>query len=259
MTTGSHSLTAKPRRGRKQDDSLPPSRARDVQRAFRARRAAHLANLEAKNAWLEQENLELRRRLGMGEDDPPISGPEPEMLPLGSPGGSSKGEETFVKGEEETSPPLFNWDEQAIAAGDKGKGKDVGDAHSQDGVQSWNARRIEGIPNPNSLGFDFSQVGWDGQVPGSAHGRPNGTVQPSPGQQHQQIPYHLLPPPPPHHFENNPLAYLATLPMGTFGGLPPPPHLQHPGNMHYEPYPMAAWPPPQRHAQAQQQNAHQAF
>lgn len=30
------------KRGRKRNDSLPPNRARDVQRAFRARRAAHL-------------------------------------------------------------------------------------------------------------------------------------------------------------------------------------------------------------------------
>lgn len=30
------------RRGRKRNDNLPPNRAREVQRAFRARRAAHL-------------------------------------------------------------------------------------------------------------------------------------------------------------------------------------------------------------------------
>lgn len=30
------------KRGRKRNDNLPPNRARDVQRAFRARRAAHL-------------------------------------------------------------------------------------------------------------------------------------------------------------------------------------------------------------------------
>ncbi|GAA5871759.1 hypothetical protein JCM16303_000856 [Sporobolomyces ruberrimus] len=242
MTTGTPHITAKPRRGRKQDDSLPPSRARDVQRAFRARRAAHLANLETRNNWLEQECTELRRRLGMGEDDPPISGPEPELLPLGSPGGSSKGEDTFVKGEEDTSPPLFNWDEAHPQ--EKGKGRDVED-NTPRPVQSWNARRIEVAPN--ALGFDFAQVGWEG------HGRPNGSAQDSPNHQHQQqhLPYQLLPPP--HQmYGENPLAYLANLPpMGNFGPGLPPPHLQHPANGHYEAYPFS-WPPPQRSTQAPQ-------
>ncbi|GAA5936064.1 uncharacterized protein JCM15063_002696 [Sporobolomyces koalae] len=53
------------KRGRKLNDELPPSRSRDVQRAFRARRAAHLANLEARNSWLEQEVEALRARVGL--------------------------------------------------------------------------------------------------------------------------------------------------------------------------------------------------
>lgn len=36
------SYTMSSKRGRKRNDNLPPNRARDVQRAFRARRAAHL-------------------------------------------------------------------------------------------------------------------------------------------------------------------------------------------------------------------------
>lgn len=69
------------RRGRKQDDTLPPSvslaachtraytdphafqRSRDVQRAFRARRAEYLANLEDRVRALELENSELREQL----------------------------------------------------------------------------------------------------------------------------------------------------------------------------------------------------
>lgn len=35
-------FTMSSKRGRKRNDNLPPNRARDVQRAFRARRAAHL-------------------------------------------------------------------------------------------------------------------------------------------------------------------------------------------------------------------------
>lgn len=35
-------MSTSSKRGRKRNDNLPPNRARDVQRAFRARRAAHL-------------------------------------------------------------------------------------------------------------------------------------------------------------------------------------------------------------------------
>ncbi|BGP03813.1 hypothetical protein NBRC10513v2_007554 [Rhodotorula toruloides] len=73
------------KRGRKQDDSLPPSRSRDIQRAFRARRAALLANLEARVVFLEAENKELRRRLGLPADGPPVAGEEPELVGVESP------------------------------------------------------------------------------------------------------------------------------------------------------------------------------
>lgn len=46
-------------------EGLPPSRAREVQRAFRARRAAHLATLEDRILELEGENAELRRLLAL--------------------------------------------------------------------------------------------------------------------------------------------------------------------------------------------------
>ncbi|GAA5903603.1 uncharacterized protein JCM6883_005054 [Sporobolomyces salmoneus] len=252
MTPAMHVVTAKPRRGRKQDDSLPPSRARDVQRAFRARRAAHLANLEAKNSWLEAENSELRKRLGMGEDDPPISGPEPELLTVASPGGSSKSEEHLVKAEEETSPPLFNWDEHNLAGTDKETGKE-GDAegHEPQEVQSWNARRLSAVSSTNSLGFEFSQRGggWgeDGQV------RTDGREQGSPVHQTQQLrpdaQFQLLPPSHQQIYSSNPLAYLANLPLGNY--LPPPQHLNS-TQFNYEPYPFS-WPPPQHQPQAQAQ------
>ena len=44
------------KRGRKRNDNLPPNRARDVRKAFRARRAAHLDALEQRVAELEEEN-----------------------------------------------------------------------------------------------------------------------------------------------------------------------------------------------------------
>ncbi|RXK42418.1 hypothetical protein M231_00408 [Tremella mesenterica] len=50
-------------RGRKPNDKLPLSRAREVQRAFRLRRAEHLAALEERIALLENENSQLRSLL----------------------------------------------------------------------------------------------------------------------------------------------------------------------------------------------------
>lgn len=56
------------KRGRKRNDNLPPNRARDVQRAFRARRAAHLLALEQRVSELEAENSRLRKMVGWPPD-----------------------------------------------------------------------------------------------------------------------------------------------------------------------------------------------
>ncbi|WOO83397.1 uncharacterized protein LOC62_05G006923 [Vanrija pseudolonga] len=56
-------------RGRKPNDQLPPSRAREVQRAFRLRRAEHLAALEERIMILEGENNQLRALLSLPEAD----------------------------------------------------------------------------------------------------------------------------------------------------------------------------------------------
>ncbi|WVQ97152.1 hypothetical protein IAU59_004262 [Kwoniella sp. CBS 9459] len=56
-------------RGRKPNDQLPPSRAREVQRAFRLRRAEHLASLEERILQLEQENNSLRALLNLPTAD----------------------------------------------------------------------------------------------------------------------------------------------------------------------------------------------
>jgi len=65
------------KRGRKVNKDLPPSRARDVQRAFRARRAAHLEALEDRVAVLEQENTLLRSALSLPPSDRPPLGRGP--------------------------------------------------------------------------------------------------------------------------------------------------------------------------------------
>lgn len=58
-------IMPRPRRGRRQDNSLPYNRARDAQRAFRARRTAHLEQVEQRVVDLEEENEKLRLALGI--------------------------------------------------------------------------------------------------------------------------------------------------------------------------------------------------
>ncbi|KAF5392261.1 hypothetical protein D9757_001515 [Collybiopsis confluens] len=93
------------KRGRKRNDNLPPNRARDVQRAFRARRAAHLQALEERVAELEEENSHLRQALNL----PPASRPALGKGPTGkdkpksfeSPDSSS----TYIKSRESSGSP----------------------------------------------------------------------------------------------------------------------------------------------------------
>ncbi|KAF8072037.1 hypothetical protein FPV67DRAFT_1411313 [Lyophyllum atratum] len=81
------------KRGRKRNDNLPPNRARDVQRAFRARRAAHLLALEQRVSELEVENAKLRKMVGWPPDDrPPLGkGPTGKDKPREIDGGSGIG------------------------------------------------------------------------------------------------------------------------------------------------------------------------
>ncbi|GAA5891907.1 hypothetical protein JCM6882_007401 [Rhodosporidiobolus microsporus] len=95
------------KRGRKIDESLPPSRSREIQRAFRARRAALLSNLEARVVHLEAENAELRRRAGLPPDGPPVTG---KVLVLTSVDGETPGADIGKPG---------------VASSAKGKGKRV--------------------------------------------------------------------------------------------------------------------------------------
>jgi len=69
--------TMSSKRGRKRNDNLPPNRARDVQRAFRARRAAHLQALEERVSELEEENSCLRQALNLPQANRPPLGKGP--------------------------------------------------------------------------------------------------------------------------------------------------------------------------------------
>lgn len=64
-------------RGRKRTDDPTPNRARDIQRAFRARRAAHLESLEQRIRELDEENLYLRKMLNLPPANRPPLGKGP--------------------------------------------------------------------------------------------------------------------------------------------------------------------------------------
>lgn len=64
-------------RGRKRTEDPTPNRARDIQRAFRARRAAHLESLEDRIHELEEENNYFRALLQMPPANRPALGKGP--------------------------------------------------------------------------------------------------------------------------------------------------------------------------------------
>jgi len=64
-------------RGRKRTDDPTPNRARDIQRAFRARRAAHLESLEQRIRDLEDENIYFRKMLSLPPANRPPLGKGP--------------------------------------------------------------------------------------------------------------------------------------------------------------------------------------
>ncbi|KAJ7880681.1 hypothetical protein B0H13DRAFT_1522192, partial [Mycena leptocephala] len=65
------------KRGRKRNDNLPPNSARNNQRAFRARRAAHLEALQQRISELEEENGRLRQALNLPPANRPPMGTGP--------------------------------------------------------------------------------------------------------------------------------------------------------------------------------------
>ncbi|KAI5122534.1 hypothetical protein M0805_005261 [Coniferiporia weirii] len=123
------------KRGRKRNDNLPPNRARDVQRAFRARRAAHLQSLEERVAELEEENDSLRAALNLPPANRPPLGRGPTGKDRAKPyNRSSTSQADSVAGEGSASPrtstssphsvvqPLPSVSQQSGAAGDNSGG-----------------------------------------------------------------------------------------------------------------------------------------
>jgi hypothetical protein len=59
-------------RGRQKDTTLPPSRALVIQRAYRDRKAKHLADLEERCQKAEEENERLRKELEIARAESPV-------------------------------------------------------------------------------------------------------------------------------------------------------------------------------------------
>jgi hypothetical protein len=128
------------KRGRKRNDNLPPNRARDVQRAFRARRAAHLQvrcsmmsipfdphnaysqlqALEERVAELEEENEYFRQALNLppssrpplgrgptGKDQPYQDADKSRRQTISPSGGSSAGSPSSYASSPELGPSLI--------------------------------------------------------------------------------------------------------------------------------------------------------
>ncbi|KAG6862005.1 hypothetical protein C0995_008192 [Termitomyces sp. Mi166 len=114
------------KRGRKRNDNLPPNRARDVQRAFRARRAAHLLALEQRVGELHEENARLRKMVGWPPDDrPPLGrGPTGKDKPqLIDSGGGSYAIDFFSShdgSESDSSPRASSLSPSVIATSSRG-------------------------------------------------------------------------------------------------------------------------------------------
>ncbi|TFY82881.1 hypothetical protein EWM64_g1137 [Hericium alpestre] len=165
------------KRGRKRNDSLPPNRARDVQRAFRARRAAHLEALEQRVAELEEENNTLRAALNLPPANRPALGKgptgkdKPKAYNAGSssrthssgdapPGVSSTSRDGSSAGESPSSTRTHSMSPSTITAAMRPSPHSV---HSLEGA-SWDQPMLipdeqpEQQASPPSSGYSLSAV-----------------------------------------------------------------------------------------------------
>ncbi|KAF5367127.1 hypothetical protein D9758_003994 [Tetrapyrgos nigripes] len=125
------------KRGRKRNDTLPPNRARDVQRAFRARRAAHLQALEQRVSDLEEENTYLRQALNL----PPANRP-----PLGK---GPTGKDKAKPFDTSPAPPLSLRSRESSSA----------DSPDSTRVSSHSPSQVSGLPSSHVDDVSGSQ--WD--------------------------------------------------------------------------------------------------
>jgi len=67
-------------RGRRKDTTLPPSRALIIQRAYRDRKAKHLADLEERCRKAEEENDRLRKELALARSESAVGSINIELV-----------------------------------------------------------------------------------------------------------------------------------------------------------------------------------
>ncbi|KAG1734156.1 hypothetical protein EDB19DRAFT_1896515 [Suillus lakei] len=122
------------KRGRKRNDNLPPNRARDVQRAFRARRAAHLQALELRVSELEEENNCLRAALNLPAANRPSLRESRESSPVAespSPGRSESASPSVVSGNLRTPPVMDgHWEDSFMMSDQQSQGSHVSSSSS---------------------------------------------------------------------------------------------------------------------------------
>ena len=70
-------------RGRRKDTTLPPSRALVIQRAYRDRKARHLADLEERCRKAEEENERLRKELELARSESAVGSSNIELVNRG--------------------------------------------------------------------------------------------------------------------------------------------------------------------------------
>jgi len=70
-------------RGRRKDTTLPPSRALVIQRAYRDRKARHLADLEERCRKAEEENERLRKELELARSESAVGSINIELVNRG--------------------------------------------------------------------------------------------------------------------------------------------------------------------------------
>ncbi|KAJ7096671.1 hypothetical protein B0H15DRAFT_52706 [Mycena belliarum] len=67
-------------RGRKKDNTIPPTRALTLQRDYRARKSQYVADLEARCKKAEEENIRLRKELDLARQGIPQANLSPEAM-----------------------------------------------------------------------------------------------------------------------------------------------------------------------------------
>lgn len=225
------------KRGRKRNDNLPPNRARDVQRAFRARRAAHLQALEQRVAELEEENEQYRQALNL---------PPSNRSPLGKgPTGKDKPKPPYTSrppsstnSTPSTSTTLPSLTTTVPANNQKSRPSPESPSSSSGRTHSLSPSNSMSVP---SQPFRKTPPTLPGLETGSSWDHPTNMVIPK-EQQQQSANQHASPRTA--SFTLNPGPHSAQPQLTSFGYSEPMPSRSTPSNALYMSHPSQSLPPP---------------